>query len=100
MRRSPVQSPEARLPGEARSGPISVKCCSFKPVTWEQIDRRRLCKAPEANCLAIFTLDKSMSKFSLGCPVWRKMQGSWKETRGAYNRLEVLKGRIKEAKSV
>lgn len=100
MRRSPMQSPEARLPGEARSSPISEKCCFLKLVAWEQIDRRRLCKAPEANCLAIFALAKSMPKFGFGYPVWRKMQGSWKEARGAYNLLQVLKGRIKGAKSI
>ena len=73
MRMSPMQSPEARLPGEAHSSPISVKCCSLKLVTWEQIDRRWLCKAPEANCFAIFALAKSMPKFGFGYPVWRKM---------------------------
>lgn len=95
-----MQCPEARLPGEARSSPISVKYCSLKPVAWEQISRRRLCKTPEANCSAIFALAKSMPKFGFGYPVWRKLQGSWKEARGSYNRLEVLKGRIKRAKSI
>lgn len=95
---NPVPSGQAAW--RSSKQPHSVKYSSLKPVAWEQIGRRRLCKTPEANCSAIFTLAKSMPKFGFGYPVWRKLQGSWKEARGAYNRLKVLKGRIKGAKSI